>query len=92
MRHRDHDVLSERDRASYRASMAALTCAHAACSCVVDLEHKFCSDSCRRAADVPLRKQSGCGCGHQECLGQAGRKGDEALRAGEFEVPAKVTG
>jgi hypothetical protein len=71
--------------------MPAMTCAHAACSCPVEAGREFCSEACRQAGDRPVRKQSGCACGHQDCLGNAGRKGDQALRAGKFEPPSGPT-
>ena len=53
--------------------MAEITCAHPGCSCSVIPARLFCSDSCRRAADLPPALH-GCSCRHAQCLGDAGRR------------------
>ena len=67
--------------------MSAKSCAYAACTCRVEIERKYCSESCKRASSAPVPDATGCSCGHQVCLGQAGRKGSRALGAGKFESP-----
>ena len=41
-------------------------CAHAACSCAVIGDAKFCSDHCRDAVDQDMIEIA-CDCGHNGC-------------------------
>jgi len=62
--------------------MAEIPCGHPACSCSVIPARLFCSDSCRRAADLPPEAMHGCSCRHAQCLGDAGRR--RAVEEGVF--------
>lgn len=67
--------------------MAENTCAHASCSCPVKSPDSYCSELCRDAAKVrPVPEQSGCECGHPECLGYMGKGGEEALKDGAEDL------
>jgi hypothetical protein len=44
-------------------------CAHAGCTCHVQGDEKYCSDSCARSAAGAVRpKNEGCECGHAACV------------------------
>jgi hypothetical protein len=44
-------------------------CAHAGCTCHVQGDAKYCSDSCARSANAAMRnKKEGCECGHAACV------------------------
>lgn len=69
--------------------MAAKACGHASCSCSVAPDEMFCAEACRRASEAPLAATRGCDCGHVQCLGDAGKKGPQALARGAFEAPGR---
>lgn len=46
-------------------------CAHTGCTCHVQGDAKYCSDSCARSANAAAasrHKQGGCDCGHAACV------------------------
>ena len=56
--------------------MISPTCAHAGCSCAVDVGETYCSEDCREAGPIvdagrdgePLGlEDAACPCGHPEC-------------------------
>lgn len=44
-------------------------CAHALCSCTVDKDHKYCSESCEDSANNGM-DSIGCDCKHPGCKGE----------------------
>lgn len=65
--------------------MPARVCSHTTCSCTIETDQDYCSNSCRSAATLPPEKLEGCECGHGDCLGFAGAQGKESLERGAFE-------
>jgi metallothionein len=43
-------------------------CAHPACSCPIAKSDKFCSQSCKEAAEIT---EIACQCGHPGCAGES---------------------
>ena len=64
--------------------MVEKTCAHAACSCSLEADDLYGSESCRSSSERPIDAVDGCDCRLPDCLGVAGREGDDALAKGEF--------
>jgi hypothetical protein len=54
-----------------------MECRHAPCTCLVEGDAGFCSESCRRAA--ALAASDLCACGHAECQGSIGRLDSDSL-------------
>ena len=56
---------------SYKLAATA-KCAHQACSCMVALGERFCSDGC--AAQANSGETGSCGCGHPGCTEASGAR------------------
>jgi hypothetical protein len=67
--------------------MTVKSCLHMACSCPVGPDDLYCTPACRRASERsdPFG-EAGCDCGHEECLGHAGKRGQEN-RGKELQHP-----
>jgi hypothetical protein len=70
--------------------MTIAPCSHPGCSCSVVPARLFCSDSCRRAADLPPELAHGCSCRHAQCVGSAARRHE--LETGVFADEPRVGG
>jgi len=43
-------------------------CAHAGCTCHVQGDGKYCSESCAASGNGSMQKKNGCECGHAACV------------------------